>query len=150
MLQLALAPIAIQGSAAVLGSALDGVGMPYAWMDFARRVVVTVLPAFLGFLIGYGTRPFPAMMREPGRWLFTIPAALYIALVMLTFTVDLHPFYLALFGVRGTDYEGLGVIGLIFPVAGYCLYSVGVRAGDRYTDPLKMVYGEDHLGSDLP
>ncbi len=147
-MQLALAPLAIQFSALELQRLLDAVSLPYGWMHFTRRVLVTVLPDFLGFLIGYSTKPFPAFLREPGRWLFVIPAALYIALFIVTFTVNLHPLYLALFGPEATAYEGVGVIGLVFPVAGFCLYSVGVRAGDRYTDPLKMVYGEEHLGSE--
>jgi hypothetical protein len=150
-LQLALVPMAILSISPWLGTHLKEAALPYDWLDLWVKVVQTLMPDLAGFVIGYLVSRFPAALREPGRWIFVIPAIGYPILFVTSFVVDLHRYYVAVFGVNGGEYDGLGVIGLIFPAAGICLYSIGIRAGDRYTHPLANVFGdEDVIPEDGP
>lgn len=143
--QLALIPVAILASSEVTGKYLVEAALPYAWLDFAVKVTQTLLPDILGFLFGFVLKPFPAFIREPGRWIWVAPAILFPILVGISFSTDLTAYYVAVFGVNGAQYDGAGVIGLIFPAGGICMYSLGVRAGDRYSDPLHNVFGDDDV-----
>jgi hypothetical protein len=141
--QLALLPMAILSASEATGKYMVEAALPYAWLDFSVKVTQTVLPDLLGFLFGFVLKPFPAFIREPGRWIWVVPAILFPVVMGISFSTDLHQYYLAVFGIKGAQYDGLGVIGLIFPAGGICMYSLGVRAGDRYSDPLHNVSGDE-------
>ena len=119
--QLAAVPVAILAASEAAGKYLGEAALPFAWLDFSVKLIQTVMPDIIGFLFGYAMKPFPAMIREPGRWIWVVPAVLFPVIVGISFSTDLHEYYLAVFGVKGAQYEGSGVIGLIFPAGGICM-----------------------------
>jgi hypothetical protein len=145
VLQVACVPIGIDASSQWLAVHVKEAALPFAFLDFPVKVIQTLLPDLLGFLFGILTRPFPAAIREPGRWILLIPLLLFPAVAIASYFTNLHDILFAVYGVRGSEYEGIGVVGLIFPAAGICLYSLGVRAGDRYSDPLADVFGDEDV-----
>jgi hypothetical protein len=149
--QLGLLPMAILAASDATGKYMVEAALPFAWLDFSVKVAQTLMPDMFGFLFGFVLKPFPAFIREPGRWIWVAPAVLFPVLLGISFSSDLHEYYVAIFGVKGAEYDGLGVIGLIFPAGGICMYALGVRAGDRYSDPLHNVHGdEDVIPHDAP
>jgi hypothetical protein len=141
--QLAAVPMALEVGSRYLRSALREAALPYAGLDFVVKVLQTLAPDILGVALGYLMTVLPAAVREPGRWIFVIPVVSYPVLAACSYFLNLHDLLFAAFGVRGAEYEGFGVIGLIFPAAGICLYSIGVRAGDRHTHPLANVFVDE-------
>jgi hypothetical protein len=150
-LQLAFIPIAVDGSSQWLGKLLRETALPYSWLDFSVAVTRTLLPDFIGFLLGFALKPAPAWIREPGRWIFVVPAVIYPALLIAAYFGNLHDLLFLVYGKRGVQYEGLDIIELIFSFGGVCLYSIGIRAGDRHSNPLANVFGdEDVIPEDDP
>ncbi len=150
-LQLASIPIAIDVSSQWLGKVLREAALPYSWLDFSVNVTRTLMPDLVGFLFGYALKPFPGWIREPGRWIFVVPAVIYPVLVIVAYFGNLHDLLFSVYGTRGAQYEGFGVIELIFSFGGVCLYSIGIRAGDRHSNPLANVFGdEDVIPEDDP
>jgi ABC-type spermidine/putrescine transport system permease subunit II len=145
LLQLVTIPIAMDVSAQWLGKALKAALLSYEWLDLPSAVLQTVMPDLIGFLIGYAMSRFPAALREPARWLFVVPAVLLPILIGVSYSTNLHDLFKSIYGVRGTDFEGLGVIGLIFPACGVCLYSIGIRTGDQHSNPLANVFGDEDI-----
>lgn len=141
--QVALVPIAIEASSQWLGNHLKEMTVPYEWLDYWVNVAHTLLPVFIGFLLGYATKPLPSAIREPGRWIFVVPAAVLPVVLIAAYVTNLHDLLFSVYGQRGAEYEGLGAIGLIFPAGGYCLYSIGVRVGDRHSNPLANVFKDE-------
>jgi hypothetical protein len=148
VLQLALVPVTIDASSQILGKFFKEAALPFAFLDFSMKVFQTLLPDFIGFALGLLLRPFPFAVREPARWLFVVPAAAYPVFAVASFFTSFHELLVFLFGIRGNNYEGSGVLALLFPAVGICLYSLGVRASDRYTDPLANVFTDEDLDPD--
>ncbi len=149
--ELAAIPWGIDASSQALGNWLGDLVLPFEQLYFWMKVLRTLLPDVIGLLAGYMLKPFPSFIREPARWIFVIPAILFPIALGVSFFADLHTLWFSIFGERGANYDGLGVVGLFFPVCGIFLFSIGVRAGDRHSDPLAKVYEDEDLGpKELP
>jgi hypothetical protein len=136
VVQLVVVPAAIEWSSLALGEYAKTSALPYLWLDYPVRFLQTALPDFLGFLFGYLLRHFPPVVREPARWIWIVPASLFLALFVASLFVDLSGLLYALFGIRSSGYVGDTVIALVFPAMGFCLYSVGIQTGDTYVSHL--------------
>lgn len=134
--------MAIEWISLSLGNYAKTAALPYSWLDYPVKVLQIVLPDFVGFYSGYLTRNSPAAIREPARWIWIVPAGVCLTAMVASIFTNLDSLFFSLFGVRGSDYRGEGVIGLVFPAVGFWLYSTGVRIGDKFTDPLVNVEGE--------
>jgi hypothetical protein len=138
LFQLALAPTTIYVISLWIGDYVKKAALPYWWLDMPAAIVQLVLPDFAGFFLGYAARHFPGWFREPARWIGLAPGVLLCVGFVVSLFVDVHGPLVTVFGTQGTEYEGLGVVRLLFPVVACCLYSIGVRAGDRYPDPVSV------------
>lgn len=145
VVQLAAVAVALDVSSVWLGTFVKAAMLPWSWLDLTEKVVETVLPDVLGLLAGLLLSRFPAFLREPGRWIWVVPAAIFPVLLVVSFFVDFHDPLLAIYGVRGAEYERFGFIGLIFPACSICLYSIGIRTGDRHSNPLANVFGDEDI-----
>jgi hypothetical protein len=103
------------------------------------------MPDLVGLLFGLLLRRFPGAIREPARWIWVVPAVVLPLLIGVSYFQNLHDLLFSIYGVRGSDYEGIGIIGLIFPACGICLYSIGIRTGDQHSHPLANVYGDEDV-----
>jgi hypothetical protein len=137
VLQFAVVTVVIVWTSNWLGDNLKILARPYDFLDVPVRLARILLPTFVGFLAGCMAKDFPGIFREPGRWLWVVALPLSIILLTAPFFISLDHLWVSLFGVRGYDYSGIGVVGLLFPLGGVGLYSIGVHLGDTYTDPLK-------------
>ena len=100
------------------------------------KLAQLLIPALVGFLLGYLVKDLPGIFHEPGRWVSVPPVIIGVVLLPLSLLTNLDPVWIHLFGMRGANYSGAGIVGLLFPLGGICMYSLGVRFGDRYTNPL--------------
>jgi hypothetical protein len=115
---------------------MTAIALPYGWLVFPLKLAELLVPALVGFLLGYLVKDFPGIFHEPGRWVSLPAVILGMALLPVSMLTNLDRLWILLFGMRGANYSGAGVAGLLFPLGGICMYSWGVRLGDRYTDPL--------------
>ena len=119
-----------------LGDGLRTLAQPYRFLDGPVRLMQTLMPDFAGFLTGFLLRSLPAIFREPGRWIWIVPTGLSAALLAGSVFTNMDHMWISVLGWRGQAYQGAGIVGLVFPLGGVFLYSMGIRSGDRYTDPL--------------
>ena len=138
-------PVAMDVSSQWLGKYVKVLLLRWTWLDFPRNVIQTVMPDLLGLLFGILLSRSPAAIREPGRWIFVVPAVALPILLVWSYFQDLHYLLFSVYGVRGAEYEGSGIVGLVFPILGIVLYSIGIRTGDRYTDPLANVFADEDV-----
>jgi hypothetical protein len=102
----------------------------YGWNDVLKGASF-VLPAFVGFGLGFGATYLPWAIKEPARHIWVLPLLIFLGLYGYSFVTDIR-YLMAMLPIDTSSMsDEYSIVLLMFPCAACCLYSIAVRAGDR-------------------
>jgi hypothetical protein len=129
--QQVMVPVAIWAIATIVGMLVPIIeNRFYGWNDVLKGVTY-VLPAFIGFGLGLGATFLPSAIKEPARHIWVLPLILFLVLYGYSFVTDIR-YLMAMMPLDTSSMsDEYSIILLMFPCGACCLYSIGVRAGDR-------------------
>ena len=102
-------------------------GTLLAGFDIAGDILTPVLPGLISFAIGIGAQQISPNWAAIGRWVWILPACLFVIAFGSDWASHSWRFVIAEFFWPGPNGEDWWVLMLLtVPTAGSCLYSAGI------------------------